>query len=88
MKALSMAKKGLLILGRLQFLEGKGRYENIFSVNPPTDIYVYVDRISCAKNGDESYKTSAIQAYAWYYYDFQNIPEYPRLHWIRRRRAH
>ena len=51
MKALSIAEKGILMLGRLQFLEGESRYNNILKEYPPTDIYVYVDRISCPKNG-------------------------------------
>ena len=63
MKSLSIAKKGILMLGRLQFLEGKGRYENILKDNPPTDVYIYVDRIKCYKNGDESDRTSSAQAY-------------------------
>ena len=67
MKALSIAEKGILMLGRLQFLEGKGRYENILKNNPPTDVYVYVDRIKCYKNGDKSDNSSSAQAYAWFY---------------------
>ena len=31
MKALSIAEKGILMLGRLQFLEGESRYNNILS---------------------------------------------------------
>lgn len=73
MKSLSIADKGILMLARLQFLEGKGRYENILKDNPPTDIYVYVDRIKCYKNGDESDNSSSAQAYAWFYWNL----EYP-----------
>lgn len=51
-RGLEIAEKGLLVFGRLQFLEGQSRYENILKDNPPTDIYVYVDRIKCGKNGD------------------------------------
>jgi hypothetical protein len=84
MKSLEIANKGVLILGRLQFLEGGKRYESIFKENPPTDIYVYVDRINCYKNGDFS-RGSGQQAYAWYYWDFtkkeQNKIE---THFIRR----
>ena len=50
MKALGMANKGILLLARLQFLEGAGRYENILEEFPPSDVYVYVDRIRCCKN--------------------------------------
>ena len=33
MRALGIANKGVILLGRLQFLEGQGRYENIFNGN-------------------------------------------------------
>lgn len=85
MKSLSIANKGILMLARLQFLEGKGRYENILKNNPPTDIYVYVDRIKCYKNGDENDTTSSAQAYAWFYWDLEKEREYnAEVHWIRR----
>lgn len=86
MKALSIANKGILMIGRLQFLEGKGRYENILKDNPPTDIYVYVDRIKCYKNGDESDTSSSAQAYAWFYWNLNEdrTCKYSKIHWIRR----
>ena len=37
-RALEIADKGILMLGRLQFLEGKNRYENIFKNNPPSHV--------------------------------------------------
>ena len=42
--SLDIAKKGVLMFGRLQFLESVARYEKIFIDNPPTDVWVYVDR--------------------------------------------
>ena len=69
MRSLGIANKGVLMLGRLQFLEGEKRFENILAEYPPTDIYVYVDRIACFKNGDISQKMSSAQAYAWFYWD-------------------
>ena len=63
-RALEIAECGVLMLGRLQFLEGKGRYENILKDNPPTDVYVYVDRIKCYKNGNLADTSSSAQAYA------------------------
>lgn len=83
-RALEIAEKGVLMLGRLQFLEGKGRYENILKDNPPTDVYVYVDRIKCYKNGDLSDNSSSAQAYAWFWWNKQEQTDFPRLHWIRR----
>ena len=85
-RALDIAKKGIIMLGRLQFLEGEGRFENILKFNPPTDVYVYVDRIQCWKDGLKPEGSSA-QAYAWFVWDREKNNEYlvePRVHWIRR----
>jgi hypothetical protein len=84
MKALGMANKGIVMLGRLQFLEGESRYKKILSLNPPSDVYVYVDRIACYKNGDLSQKISSAQAYAWFYWDLTKEGNDTRIHWIRR----
>lgn len=72
-RALEIANRGVLMLGRLQFLEGKSRYENILKDNPPTDIYIYVDRIKCYKNGDINDNTSSAQAYAWFFWDKEHV---------------
>lgn len=85
-RGLEIAQKGLLVFGRLQFLEGQSRYENILKNNPPTEIYVYVDRVKCGKNGDFA-NTEAIQAYAWFYWDKKKMKDnhITELHWIRRK---
>ena len=82
-RALEIAKKKLIVLCRMQVLEGESRYEKIFVNNPPTDIYQYVDRIQCWKNGEEPEGSSA-QGYCWVIWDKEKQVEYPRLHWIRR----
>lgn len=84
-RALEIAERGVLMLGRLQFLEGKGRYENILKDNPPSDVYVYIDRIKCYKNGDLSDTSSSAQAYAWFWWNKEEQMNYPRLHWIHRK---
>lgn len=85
LKSLEIAKKGILVLGRLQILEGQKRYNTIFKNNPPTDIYVYVDRIACFKNGEETEKINAIQAYAWYYWNLENEKKETKINWIERK---
>lgn len=85
-RALEIAKKGVIMLARLQFLEGEGRYDNILQYNPPTDVYVYVDRIQCWKDGLKPDGSSA-QAYAWFVWDREKNNDYlvePKIHWIRR----
>lgn len=56
---------------KLTFLEGKSRYKDLFSKYPPQKIYVFVDRLMCAKNGEfEKYNNHGIAhgavAYAWF----------------------
>lgn len=85
-RALEIAKKGIIMLGRLQFLEGEGRFENILEFNPPTDVYVYVDRIQCWKDGLKPDGSSA-QAYAWFVWNKEKNNDYlvgSHIHWIRR----
>lgn len=84
-RALEIAKKGVIMLARLQYLEGQGRYEKIFKNNPPSDVYIYVDRISCYKNGDTSIKEASAQAYAWFYWNKDNNATTTNIHWIRRK---
>ena len=68
-RSLEIADKGVLMLGRLKFVESQKRFTGIFKDNPPTKIWAYVDRIACYKNGDFSEKPSSIEAYAWFYWD-------------------
>ena len=82
-RALEIAQDKLIVLCRTQVLEGEGRYKNIFIDNPPTDIYQYVDRVQCWKNGNKPTGSSA-QAYCWVVWDKNIKTEYPRFHWIRR----
>ena len=87
MKSLGIAQKGIIMLGRIQFLEGQSRYENILKDCPPTDVYVYVDRISCFKDGDENIKQAGVQCYAWFYWDMSIMQQDSydtKLHWIKR----
>jgi predicted RNA methylase len=87
-RALEIPTKGVLMLARLQFLEGEKRYKKILKETPPSDIYIYVDRIYCYKNGDSSEKKASAQAYAWFYFDIQKIKSKEKydtnLHWIRK----
>lgn len=69
MKSLEIAKKGILMFGRLQFLEGEKRYEHILKDNPRTIFYTYVNRVACFKDGNTTIKPSSIQTYAWFYWD-------------------
>lgn len=74
LKALSLVSEGrkVCMFLKLTFLEGKSRYKELFSKYPPKTIYVFSERIMCAKNGDfEGMKAgggSAV-AYAWFVWE-------------------
>jgi len=74
LKALDLIEQGrkVCMFLKLTFLEGKSRYKELFSKYPPKTIYVFSERIMCAKNGDfEGMKAgggSAV-AYAWFVWE-------------------
>ena len=80
---LEIAKDKIIVLCRMQVLEGASRYEKIFQDNPPTEIYQYVDRIQCWKGGIKPTGSSA-QGYCWLVWKKQEPAAAPTLHWIRR----
>ena len=82
-RALEIATDKLIVLCRMQVLEGEGRYEKIFINNPPTAVYQYVDRIQCWKNGEKPEGSSA-QGYCWVVWDKKAAAAHPTLHWLRR----
>lgn len=70
LKALELVKPGrkVYMFLKLQFLEGKTRYTELFSKYPPKTVYVFSDRISCIKNGEGEFNHGAV-CYAWYVWE-------------------
>ena len=74
LKALDMIRDGrkVYMFLKLTFLEGKARLKELFSKYPPKKIYVFSERILCAKNAEFQKMIdgggSAI-AYAWYVWE-------------------
>lgn len=88
-KALELLPHGgkCCMLLRLQFLEGKARYEEIFRTTPPRRVYVFSERLQCAKNGDfEQLKTSggSAIAYAWFVWVKGCENKTTTVNWIRK----
>ncbi len=54
LKALNLIKPGhkVYMFLKLTFLEGKQRYKELFSKFPPKSIYVFSERVLCAKGGN------------------------------------
>ena len=74
LKALDLVQNGhyVCMFLKLTFLEGQARYNELFSKYPPAKIYVFSQRVLCAKNADfDGMKAgggSAV-AYAWYVWE-------------------
>lgn len=86
LKALELLKTGdkCYMFLKLTFLEGKARYKELFSKYPPKVIYVFSERVLCAKNGEFDYMKahggSAI-AYGWYVWEKGRKGE-TKIKWI------
>jgi hypothetical protein len=63
-KARDVARVGCAMLVRTSFLEGVGRYQRLFSVNPPTITAQFVERLPMVK-GRVDRKASTATSYAW-----------------------
>ena len=81
-KSLKLAKKKVVLFAQLQFLESQSRYNQIFSRNKPNRIYIYVDRVACAKDGDFKNAHESSMTYAWFVWDKINTKN--KFQWIRR----
>lgn len=63
-KALKIARVGCAMLVRTSFLEGVGRYERLYSANPPTMTAQFVERLPMVK-GRVDPKASTATSYIW-----------------------
>lgn len=74
LKALDLISYGrkVYMFLKLTFLEGKTRYKELFDKYPPKKVYVFSERVLCAKNAEfQKMKDgggSAV-AYAWYVWE-------------------
>lgn len=65
---LNVAEKKFALLLRLAFLEGANRQRSIFSVAPPSRVWVFSERITFYPAG-ATVKGSGTTAYAWFVWD-------------------
>lgn len=67
--SLELVREGDLVcmFVKTTFLEGKKRYKELFSKQPPMMMLQFVERILCAKNGDfeEARKQGSAVSYCW-----------------------
>lgn len=63
-QARGLATEGVAMIVRSAFLEGVGRYERLFSKNPPSIIAQFTERVPMVK-GRYDPKASTATSYAW-----------------------
>lgn len=74
LKALEVLPQGCkcYMFLKLTFLEGKARYKELFSKYPPKKVYVFTERVQCAKNAEfEKMKESggSAVAFTWFVWE-------------------
>ena len=81
-RAMQSSTDGVAVIVRSAFLEGKSRFENLFSVTPPNYVLQFVERAPMCK-GKIDPKVSSATAYSWLVW-FKNDeqPVDTRLRWI------
>lgn len=79
-QALIGSKRGVAVIVRSAFLEGVGRYSELFSVTPPSDILQFSERVVMHK-GKLSKNGSTATAYCWIVWR-KFAPYGVHFHWI------
>lgn len=64
-RARKIARRGVAILARTVFIESVGRFERLFSPNPPAAFAQFVERVPMVK-GRLDKKASTATGYAWF----------------------
>ena len=86
-KAMAICNRKVAMLLPLRYLTSKERYE-VFKKYPPKCVYVYIERICIAKNGDfETYNDAGanLEMYAWYVWN-RGFNGETTLRWIHNKR--
>lgn len=63
-RAIETSRQGVAVIVRAAFLEGQGRFERLFSVNPPSHVLQFTERVVMHK-GRLAPEGSTATAYAW-----------------------
>jgi hypothetical protein len=80
LRAYEQCWRGCALIVRTAFLESAGRYNNLFRVNPPTDILQFTERVPMHRGRVEA-KGSTATAYCWLVWR-KDAPTGTHFHWI------
>ena len=80
-EGLKVATQGVAMLTRTTFIESVGRYERLFSSNPPTIFAQFVERVPMVK-GRLDKSASTATGYCWLVWEKGTQNSAPKLAWI------
>ncbi|WP_051476442.1 hypothetical protein [Paracoccus sp. J39] len=80
-RALATSRRGVAVIVRSAFLEGVGRYRDLFSAFPPSDILQFTERVVMHK-GRLSAKGSTATAYCWIVWRKEVQDGVTQFHWL------
>lgn len=80
-QGLRVSRVGVAVLVRTAFVESIHRYEKLFSVNPPTAICQFVERVPMV-NGRMDKKSTTATSYSWLVWLKQAPSQAPIFLWI------
>lgn len=80
-RASEIAKVGYAVIARSAFLEGIGRYENLFKVKPPSIVAQFVERVPMVK-GKYDPNAPTATSYVWLVWFVGTETNNPDLVWI------
>ena len=85
--AMEILPKGApaIMLLKTTALEGKGRWERLYSKGYLKAVYQFSERLLCAKNGDfEGMKAGggSVVAYSWFIFSNDGKNDPPKIYWI------
>ncbi len=81
LRALDIARKGVALLVRLQWLEGTGRYATLFARQPPHAIHQFTERVAMVRGRHDPAASSAT-AYCWVTWLLPARRNVPEFRWI------
>ncbi len=79
-KSLQITNQKVAMLLKIQFLEGKKRYE-MFQNTPLKTVYVFSKRLNMTRNGDKM-KNSTMLCFAWFVWE-KEYANKPYINWIK-----
>ena len=82
----SWANRGMAMLCRTAFAEGRGRYETLFKNNPPTEMLQFVDRLTMMEGQLPTKNVKSATCFAWFVWRIPETEYYPtNLDWLQER---